>query len=736
MGTSGLGALLVEAGLLTEHDRSTIRRTSGGEGAAFARGLLALGLLDEDELASFLAEHTSFRVAAKDLKRACETSAAALIAPPLLQRLGVVPLRKENQTLIVATPDPLDADTLRQLEFFTGCSIVPEIATFSQIHQCLAGLIPNYQPPTNRLEEFLVNHAVAASRRQRLTDPKARVTTPPSRAERGGGAASRPGAFAASSTSSGSRPNSRVAPPRPQAASASSSHLVAPQSHRAGADVAREYSSLTTPQASRVGREDHKSDDTPDVLEHIDLASGSSDAALDDFANDSELIDGDDLIPTAAEGDDPFSALEDGPAESGPTEDDELEAELEPDSLDMDEPEPTLAELTSEPSFRGDDSFENLEPTETANSASPDSARLSTKSQGNEAFSAWLGAESDASELAPMSVDPTEMEGETSERDQADVEHPEDEKATLDAAVQALGHGALGKDKPRLRDTTALASIMVTADETEDFLNAPLDGGEDLPQADEPDTIELDDQLLAVDPTSDTDANVDLDENDSDLVTDTDDLIPTTPALQTKTPSAHEDESFADPRPSEDQDAQMLPEEQSDPLAAAVGQSGGKPESYAVTVNRALLAMSLASDAREAATAAGPALAACGLVAGILLRLSSNRTLELLCDWNSKDGMNSNPDFLARCKPLSLLDAFAQNSEDWTSAAAIRQIAGLEHLQTWTKQAPQSQLFTCVLSSSSTQKLATLVACSPQVLADQGKRDAIATVLHAVAQAC
>lgn len=184
MATSGLGNLLVEEGLLTEADRRTIRRTSGSRGGAFAKGVLALGLLDEDELAAFLAERTRWRVAGKDLLKESLRDAWAAVDRPLMERLEVVPLRVTGDTLHVAMLDPLDQDTLRQLEFFSGYRIVPVIATASQLKVGLTKLLKSYKPSQSQLEQFLTNHATSASRRLRIaedpgTPPKARAEPVP-----------------------------------------------------------------------------------------------------------------------------------------------------------------------------------------------------------------------------------------------------------------------------------------------------------------------------------------------------------------------------------------------------------------------------------------------------------------------------------------------------------------------------------------------------------------------------
>jgi hypothetical protein len=165
MGTSRLGALLVDEGLLTEKDRRTIRRSCGHEGSAFAKSVVALGLLNEDELAAFLAERTPHRIVAKDITTEAQTEALGAVDRPLIERLEVVPLRLDDRMLTVARVDPLDHDTVRQLEFFTGYKIKPVIATFSQIRAGLLKMMKEFKPKTSHLEDFLGNHAIAATRR-------------------------------------------------------------------------------------------------------------------------------------------------------------------------------------------------------------------------------------------------------------------------------------------------------------------------------------------------------------------------------------------------------------------------------------------------------------------------------------------------------------------------------------------------------------------------------------------
>ncbi len=172
MGTSGLGALLVAEGLLSESDRRTIKKACGMAGAAFARSVVALGLLDEDELAAFLTDRTTWSRAPKNLTEASDKDALGALDRALLERLEALPLKLSDGVLEVAVTDPLDHDTLRQLAFFSGYRIVPVIATLTQIRKGLKQLYKGYRPPSMHLEQFLANHAAAASRRVQLQDKK------------------------------------------------------------------------------------------------------------------------------------------------------------------------------------------------------------------------------------------------------------------------------------------------------------------------------------------------------------------------------------------------------------------------------------------------------------------------------------------------------------------------------------------------------------------------------------
>lgn len=171
MGISGLGPLLVKEGLLSEQDRMIIGKSSGLQSWAFAKGVIASGLLDEDELASFLAERTRFQVAPKNFVGSASPEALTILDINLMTMLEVYPIKVTKQSLTVAMVDPLDKSVLRQLEFFTGLRVRPVIASLSAIYAGLRQLNPKFVPPQSDLEKFFFNHAPAAFQQQRLREP-------------------------------------------------------------------------------------------------------------------------------------------------------------------------------------------------------------------------------------------------------------------------------------------------------------------------------------------------------------------------------------------------------------------------------------------------------------------------------------------------------------------------------------------------------------------------------------
>lgn len=168
MGASGLGSLLVKEGFLTEQDRLTITKTCGQGSWAFAKSIVAMGLLDEDELAAFFAERTRYQIAPKDFLRNLDQDAVQSFDRRLVSKLEVIPLKRESGKITVGVLDPLDRSTLKQLEFFTGLEVNPVVVPLSQLYEGLSKIDPDFRYQPTALTHFLQNHAQSAWVRQKI----------------------------------------------------------------------------------------------------------------------------------------------------------------------------------------------------------------------------------------------------------------------------------------------------------------------------------------------------------------------------------------------------------------------------------------------------------------------------------------------------------------------------------------------------------------------------------------
>ena len=155
---SRLGTFLVQEGILTASDKQMIKRESAAHHGSFARSILALGLLDEDELSALFASKTSFRQAAKDISQEMDPGVSGLVPAHILAWLEVLPLSAQEGTLSVAMVDPTDQEAINQLGFFTGLRVKPVIAAQSEILRGLREIGATFEVGESRFESFLKTH--------------------------------------------------------------------------------------------------------------------------------------------------------------------------------------------------------------------------------------------------------------------------------------------------------------------------------------------------------------------------------------------------------------------------------------------------------------------------------------------------------------------------------------------------------------------------------------------------
>jgi len=164
MPITNLAKLIVTEGILTQQDSNLLLKLNRHENFGYAKALITIGALTETELIAFLAEHTTYDTARKNLRLDVQETARNKLFTELQSRFEVVPLKYSKGLLQIAMIDPINKEMKRQLEFFSDHKILPVIASISSVKNYLKNYITDYQPQQTALEIFLANHVDTAAR--------------------------------------------------------------------------------------------------------------------------------------------------------------------------------------------------------------------------------------------------------------------------------------------------------------------------------------------------------------------------------------------------------------------------------------------------------------------------------------------------------------------------------------------------------------------------------------------
>jgi len=141
-----LGALLVEAGLLTEEGLEAALREQGQTGKSLGRILIDMGLVTESDLVSTLAQQIGLEYV--DLaEETIDPAAAVLITPALARRYQALPIRWEDVTtghantvsrrLVVAMADPSNVFAIDDIRTITGADVRTVVATKAGVQEAI-----------------------------------------------------------------------------------------------------------------------------------------------------------------------------------------------------------------------------------------------------------------------------------------------------------------------------------------------------------------------------------------------------------------------------------------------------------------------------------------------------------------------------------------------------------------------------------------------------------------------
>jgi hypothetical protein len=135
-----LGEILLEEGLIDEHDLEQALEYKEKSGYRLGTALVALRVIAEWQLTEALGKALHLPVA--DLLSAPpRKSALEKIPARLAERFDLIPLRLEgrgaDQQLVIAMSDPLNRAVVKRMQDVAGCPIKPVLASLSAIQRAI-----------------------------------------------------------------------------------------------------------------------------------------------------------------------------------------------------------------------------------------------------------------------------------------------------------------------------------------------------------------------------------------------------------------------------------------------------------------------------------------------------------------------------------------------------------------------------------------------------------------------
>jgi len=134
-----IGGVLVATGLVTDADMVRARTIQAETGDSLTRVLVAEGMVGEVDLAKTLASHIGVEyLSLNDVT--IDPAAAALIPESLARRYAAIPIKFEDDALVVAMADPGNVLVVDDIRAITALRIIPKIATRSEIDEAIRRL--------------------------------------------------------------------------------------------------------------------------------------------------------------------------------------------------------------------------------------------------------------------------------------------------------------------------------------------------------------------------------------------------------------------------------------------------------------------------------------------------------------------------------------------------------------------------------------------------------------------
>lgn len=134
-----IGSVLVDTGLVTDADMVRARSLQAQNGDSLTRVLVEEGMVSEVDLAKMLAKHIGVEyLSLNDVT--IDPAAAVLIPESLARRYAAIPIKFEDDALVVAMADPGNVLVVDDIRAITALRIIPKIASRSEIDDAIRRL--------------------------------------------------------------------------------------------------------------------------------------------------------------------------------------------------------------------------------------------------------------------------------------------------------------------------------------------------------------------------------------------------------------------------------------------------------------------------------------------------------------------------------------------------------------------------------------------------------------------
>jgi type IV pilus assembly protein PilB len=156
LGANRLGEMLLEAGLIDRFQLESALSLQRNLGGRIGSALVKLGYLPEETILEFIESQAKFaRVDLDELEIPAELM--KLLSVERMLDLLVVPIElrknKGEKNLRMAMTDPTNSRLIDDLQFATGCKILPVVATEDEIREAINNNLP--AAPPSRQEQLL-----------------------------------------------------------------------------------------------------------------------------------------------------------------------------------------------------------------------------------------------------------------------------------------------------------------------------------------------------------------------------------------------------------------------------------------------------------------------------------------------------------------------------------------------------------------------------------------------------